>query len=202
MTEQLDDVHELFQRMTVGYTPVLDLDYVTRAAEHKRARVLAKAGGAVAIVLVASAAFVGVSVTHHRAAPAPASLGDQSLVTPRALAGTPVQTTSVVIDPRLWTYGPPSANTATPATTAVRDFDQYTGRDAIPAGTSVTIGLLTGKTLDGGVTQATLVYGYSDYEPKCPDFGPGGPSDAKGCTGWTFLDANTGKQILSTWTLN
>jgi len=152
----------------------------------------------VAVLAASLGVGLGIAINANAApngsnTPEPASL---------TIAGTAVQPTSVAIDPRLWTYGSPPANTATPALTAQQDFDQYTGLTAFPSDTTVTIGTLTSKTLDGEVAQTTLVYGYSDYEPQCPDFGPGGPTDANGCTGWTFLDANTGKQILTTWTLN
>jgi hypothetical protein len=128
-----------------------------------------------------------------------------------AAAGAASERRTITIDPQVGETFAPAPASAVPKLTAQQAWARYmrqNGDDhtAIPPFVRVQLGLLTlpiGPTGPGGAEAYTahndLVYGYSSpsgcvsMNPRVL-FLPGAH-----CISWDFLNANTGKQIDSTW---
>ena len=118
---------------------------------------------------------------------------------------------TITIDPHVGETFAPAPASAAPQLTAQQAWARYTRRTgddhtAIPSFVRVQLGLLTlpiGPTGPGGSEAYTahneLAYGYSSPS-GCLSMNPRVlfPPGAH-CIRWDFLDANTGKQIDSTW---
>lgn len=120
-------------------------------------------------------------------------------------------TTSIVIDPQVGEVFEPAPASAAPALTAQQVWAKYATligakTTAIPAHVTVELGLLTlpiGPSGPKGIEIYTayrqLTYGYSTH--ACPkSMNPHITSlPANPCIYWDFLNANTGRQIDSTY---
>jgi hypothetical protein len=133
----------------------------------------------------------------------------------QAVTVSPVATTITINSAA--TFAPPPANAA-PALTAAQAYAQDQQEvggtvTTIPSDVNVQLGLFTlevgpdcgaecgNLVIQNGIAYRTLnelAYGYS--WPSCPpDIGSTAPPPPSPCVGWTFVDANTGQEIVTTW---
>jgi hypothetical protein len=115
----------------------------------------------------------------------------------------------VTIDPLVGETFAPAPASAAPRLTAGQTWARYATRlgataTAIPSGVRVRLGLLTlpiGPQPDGATAYTAhdeLAYGYS-WPSGCLSTLPGAIPPGARCLSWTFLNANTGRQIDQTW---
>lgn len=121
---------------------------------------------------------------------------------------------TITIDPQVGMTFAPAPQGVKPALTAAEAWAKYARLNgdrntAIPSNVTVTLGLLTlpiGPTgpnySEAYTAHNELAYGYSSPSAGsgCVTLNPRlRPPPYARCIQWDFLDANTGKQIVSTW---
>lgn len=120
------------------------------------------------------------------------------------VAGAAVVRKTITIDPQVGETFAPAPRSARPRLTARQAWARYTHDTVLPSSINAQLGLLTLPTGPGGTGPYTahneLTYGYSSTPSGCVTMNPRVifPPSAR-CIMWQFLDANTGREIDSTW---
>ncbi|HEY3958176.1 MAG TPA: hypothetical protein VGM53_32830 [Streptosporangiaceae bacterium] len=178
---------------------------IRNVARRQRLRAVCAATGVVAVL----AAAVVVPLTLMTGGSAVRSIGPGQGSSAGPVAA---RHAAIVIDPHVGETFARASASAAPRLTAQQAWARFahhlrSNRTAIPAEVHVRLGLLTlpiGPTGPGHSESYTahneLTYGYSSPPGGCPTINPRlvAPPNAR-CIPWTFLNANTGKQIDSTY---
>jgi hypothetical protein len=188
---------------------------IRRTARRQRLRTIC--AGTAVLAAVAAAIVVPLTLLSGSSA-----AGGRQQRPAHALAASDTERETIMINPQIGMTFAPAPTSAAPKLTGQQAWAQYlrhlaSPHTGIPSGVHVQLGLLTlpvgpaslpgtnGLPKSGGKAYTALnelAYGYSSPSggSGCATLNPRltPPPDAR-CISWTFLGANTGEQIDSTW---